>query len=201
MHPVLHTPVGDIPSYTALVAAGFLSAALLTWARHRDRGFSADAVFSLTLAACVAGLAGARAWYVATHAGLYAPWFSSFHHGGMDAAAGLVAGAAALVLLALYARPLFRPLGPAAGSVAVLSAALITGLLAARIAALHGIVDADPFDPFGGGLAMFGGLVAGSAACALVARARGIPLPVAADAAAPAQLAAASLGRLGCILN
>lgn len=201
MHPILHTPVGDIPSYTALVAAGYLAAAALTWARYRDRGFSADTVFSLTLAACVAGLAGARAWYVATHPGLYSAWFAGFHHGGMDPTAGLVAGAAALVLLALYARPLFRPLGPGAGSVAVLSASLITGLLAARISALHGLVDADPFDPFGGGLAMFGGLVAGSAACALVVRSRRIPLAVAADAAAPALLAAASLGRLGCFLN
>lgn len=201
MHPILHTPVGDIPSYTALVAAGFLAAAILTWARHRDRGFSADTVFTLTLAACVAGLAGARAWYVATHPGLYSDWFSGFHRGGMDATAGLAAGAVALVLLVLYARPVFRPLGPGPGSVALLSASLVAGLLAARIASLHRLVEADPFDPFGGGLAMFGGLVAGSAACAAVARARGIPLAVAADVAAPALLAAASLGRLGCFLN
>lgn len=201
MHPFLHTPFGQIPAYTACVSAGFLSAAALTWGRHRARGFSADGIFSMTLVACVAGLVGARAWYVATHLPQYSGWLANFPRGGMDATAGFIAGGATVLLLVLYARPLLRPLGPLAGSVAVISASLVAGLFAARITSLHFHVPADPFDPGGGGLAFFGGFALATPACALVARARGIPIPLAADAITPGLLAACSLGRIGCFLN
>ncbi|MEK7467432.1 MAG: prolipoprotein diacylglyceryl transferase family protein [Planctomycetota bacterium] len=201
MHPFIHTFLGEIPSYTAFVALGFCAAALLTWWRHRSRGFEFDAVFTMSLAACIAGLVGARAWYVATHATLYSGWFRSFPLGGMDLTAGLWAGLAAVVILLLYARPLLRPLGPGPGAIVLFSVSLATALFASRIAALHGRVDADPFDPRGGGLAFFGGLALAIPGCALVARSRGIPFAVAADATAPGLLAACSLGRVGCFLN
>lgn len=201
MHPFLHSPFGDIPAYTACVSAGFLSAAALTWGRHRTRGFNADVIFTMTLVACIAGLVGARAWYVATHLSLYSAWIDGFPRGGMDMTAGFIAGGVTVLLLILYARALLRPLGPVAGAVAVASSGLVAGLLAARITALHFHVPADPFDPGGGGLAFFGGFALATPACALVARARGIPIPLAADAIAPGLLAACSLGRIGCFLN
>ncbi|KAF0245337.1 MAG: phosphatidylglycerolprolipoprotein diacylglycerol [Planctomycetota bacterium] len=190
-----------MPLYTAFVALGFGAAALLTWLRHRNRGFDFDAVFTMALVACVAGLVGARAWYVATHLSVYGEWFRNFSTAGMDVPAGLWAGLVAVGLLVLYARQLLRPLGPGPGVVALLSAGLITALFAARIAALHGRVDADPFDPRGGGLAFFGGLTLAVPACALVARSRGIPFGAAADATSPGLLAACALGRVGCFLN
>ncbi len=201
MHPFLHSPFGDIPTYTLCVSIGFLLAAVLTWARHRTRGFTADAIFTMTLVACIAGLAGARAWYVATHLPVYSDWFEGFPRGGMDAVAGLCAGGAAVLLLLLYARPFLRPLGPAAGSITLASVGLVVGLLAARIGSLHGAVPVDPFDPAGGGLAFFGGFALATPACALVARAHGIPIPLASDAAAPGLLAACSVGRIGCFLH
>jgi phosphatidylglycerol---prolipoprotein diacylglyceryl transferase len=201
VHPSFHTPFGEIPAYTTLVACGFLAAAALTWMRHRSRGFDFDTVFSMTLVACVAGLVGARAWYVATHPAAYVDWFRNFSRGGMDLATGLWCGLVAVGILVLYARPLLRPLGPGPGVVALLSAGLVTTLLAARIAALHTRVDADPFDPRNGGLAFFGGLALAIPACALTARSRGIPFAVAADATAPGLLAACALGRIGCFLN
>ena len=201
MHPFLHTPFGEIPSFTAFVALGFGAAAFVTWLRHRSRGFDFDAVFTLSLVTCLTGLVGARAWYVATHAVVYADWFRYFSRGGMDLTAGLWAGLAVVGLILLYARPLLRPLGPGPGTIALLSAGLVTALLASRIAALHERVDADPFDPRGGGLAFFGGLALAVPGCALAARSRGIPFSVAADAAAPGLLAACALGRIGCFLN
>jgi phosphatidylglycerol:prolipoprotein diacylglycerol transferase len=201
VHPFLHTPFGDIPAYTAFISAGFLSAAALTWGRHRARGFSPDAIFTMTLVACITGLVGARVWYVLTHFSLYSGWLAGFPRGGMDTTAGFIAGCATVLLLVLYARPLLRPLGPVAGLVAVISTSLVAGLLAARITALHVHVLADPFDPGGGGLAFFGGFALATPSCALVARARGIPIPLAADAVTPGLLAACSLGRIGCFLN
>jgi prolipoprotein diacylglyceryltransferase len=156
-------------------------------------------VFTLTLLSVVAGLAGARAWYVATHPDIYAPWFRAFPSAGMDLAAGGVAALAVAALLGLYARPALRPLGPAAGTAVALVLAGIAGLFAARIAALRDrFPEGDPFDPSGGGLAFFGGLAAAVLACAAFCSARRIPIPRAADAAAPAVLAGCAAGRVGC---
>ena len=52
-----------------------------------------------------------------------------------------------------------------------------------------------------GGLAIWGGIVCGTAAAVLIYRAKGLPLAVVADAAAPALLIGQMIGRLGCIVN
>lgn len=201
MHPFFQTPFGLLPAYTAFVAIGYFAAAGLTWALHRRRGFDFDTVFTLTLVAAVTALVGARAWHVLTHLDDYRDWFSRAPTAGMDATAGFVAAGATAVLLALYARPALRPLGPAFGSFAVLCAATIVGLFAARIRAAHAVVANDPFSTTEGGLAFFGGLAAAVPACSLAAWRRGLPFPLAADAVAPGLLAGCALGRIGCFLH
>ncbi|MCE9582442.1 MAG: prolipoprotein diacylglyceryl transferase [Planctomycetes bacterium] len=183
------------------MALGFFTAAGITLVRGRKLGLGFDAVFTLTLVACIASLVGARAWYVATHLSAYHRWFELFLSGGMDLQAGGIAAGIAAVLLALYARPLFRPLGPGAGTLALLCASAVTGLLAARIASLHHLVPIDPFAPGDGGLAFFGGLALAVPACMLAAVRLRIPIPAGADACAPGILAGAAVGRVGCFLN
>ena len=201
MHPHLRTPFGDLPTYTLCVALGFFSAALLTWIRHRRRGFHFETVATLGIAAALTGIAGARMWYVATHPQIYAPWFASFPRGGMNPTAGWLAGAACAGLLLLYARPALRPHGRLGAPLIVVSLSTIAGMFAARIAALHASFPAsDPFSP-GGGLAFFGGLAAAGTACLVIAARRGIPPSAAADALAPGLLVGTAIGRIGCFLN
>jgi phosphatidylglycerol:prolipoprotein diacylglycerol transferase len=183
------------------MALGFFAAAGLTLVRGRKHGMGFDAVFSFTLVACIAALVGARAWYVATHVPLYRPWFEAFHLGGMNPRAGGIAALVVAALIALYARPWLRLLGAGPGTIAVLSASAIAGLLVARIASLHEHVPIDPFAPADGGLAFFGGFVLSIPACLLVASRYGIPPSTGADACAPGILAGTSLGRIGCFLN
>jgi phosphatidylglycerol:prolipoprotein diacylglycerol transferase len=52
-----------------------------------------------------------------------------------------------------------------------------------------------------GGLAIWGGIVCGTAAAVIIYRARGLPLAAVADAAVPALLVGQMIGRLGCIVN
>lgn len=202
MHPIVWTPFGPVPSYTLFVALGFLCAAIITWLRHRHEGFHCETVASLTLAAALAGLAGARVWFVGTHLELYAPWFAAFSRGGMDHDAAAITFIVCVLIAVVYARPLLRPFHPAARAAVVLSLSATAALLAARVAALHSqFPDADPFDPNGGGLAFFGGFAAAAVACAVITTRRGIPALTAADAVAPGILLACSLGRIGCLLN
>lgn len=200
MHPVLHTPLGELPSYTVFVALGVFAAAGVTWGLHRSRGFTFDLTAGMAILAVALGLIGARAWFVATHPGLYAAWFRAFPTAGMDHATGAAAAAATAVLLAVYAHPALRSLGYASAAVGT-AACAIAFLLAARVGALHGLAPADPFDPRDGGLAIFGGLALATPACLALAARHGLPPAFAADAAAPGLLAACSLGRIGCFLN
>lgn len=52
-----------------------------------------------------------------------------------------------------------------------------------------------------GGLAIWGGILCGSAAAALIFYSKGLPLAKIADAAVPALLVGQIIGRLGCIIN
>jgi prolipoprotein diacylglyceryltransferase len=183
-----------------MVALGVISAAGLTWALHRNRGFTFDTISGLTVLAVSLGLVGARAWFVATHPALFAPWFRAFPAAGNDFGTGAAVAAAVAVLLALYARPALRPLGPAA-IVVVACASAIAFMIGARAGSLRGRTPADPFDPQGGGLAFFGGFALAAPACLALAARRGIAPLAAADSVAPGLLAACALGRTGCLLN
>lgn len=202
MHPTVWSPFGHVPSYTLFVALGFFCAAIVTWLRHRHEGFHYETTAAMTLVAAIAGLAGARIWFVATHLETYSPWFSAFPRGGMDHTAAAITFALCVLLAVVYARPFLKSFHPAGRVAIVASLSAAAALLAARVAALHPrFPDTDPFDPNGGGLAFFGGFAAAASACALLARRRGIQILPAADAVAPGLLFACALGRVGCLLN
>lgn len=120
---------------------------------------------------------------------------------------GLAIAAAIALAMTLLSREATRRGLDAAKVGNVALAAVVGGIVGAR---LFHVVDhlghylADPVQILlinQGGLAVWGGLVSGGAAAALIAWVQGMPLRKWADAAAIPALAGQSVGRLGCIVN
>jgi len=201
VHPIIHTPLGSIPSYTLCTAAGFALAVAWVLVRHRDRGFGIETTLALMLVAAVSGLVGARAWFVLTHLDFFQPWVRAVARAGFSPAAAAIGAIVPPALLLLYTRPWLRSLRGAAVPV-LASAAIVGALMAGRLAPAHSLApDHDPFDPSGGGQAAFGGLVLATPAVLIAASRKGIPPGIALDCITPGVVAALAVGRLGCLLN
>lgn len=87
----------------------------------------------------------------------------------------------------------------------LLAWSVAAGMVGARLyyLLLHwGTTAPDPSSPFfgGPGLVWYGGFIAGVTAFVWTASRRGLPLPLAADAAAPALALGYAIGRVGCFL-
>ncbi len=114
---------------------------------------------------------------------------------------------ALLVLVAFTYRRYARAVGPPGPALDALVAGVIAGMLGARLLAdwTSGHAPANPLPaPRGwwlGARSAYGGLLAGTAIAALVARLRAVPVGRLFDAAAPALALAVCLARLGCFLG
>lgn len=87
----------------------------------------------------------------------------------------------------------------------VLLGALIGGIVGAKLYYVLLYWERTALDPFGmlfarGGLVWYGGLIGGVIGVVWVLRRRGVPIPIGADACAPALALGYAVGRIGCFL-
>lgn len=111
-----------VHSFGLMMALGFISAGIVTYYGFKRAGLNADAVFWITIAAAVGGVAGSKIHYLLLHLDTLRedPLASAFSGAGLVWYGGFVGGiACGLLVTSLYRIPWGRALDAAAPAMAI----------------------------------------------------------------------------------